>query len=66
MNDDVISRELLAQQIKSLEITITGLRASRDVRRAVQEYRESVLQLIEEQPSIDEKKRKFGGALAGG
>lgn len=55
MNDDVISRELLALQIKSLEIKITGLRESRDVRRAVQEYRASVLRLIEELPAIDDK-----------
>lgn len=55
MNDDVISRELLVQQVESLEVAITGLRANKDVCRAVQEYRASVLQLIDEQPATNDK-----------
>lgn len=51
-SDDLISRSALTEEIKSLEVKITGLRAGKGVlREYIKQYRESVLRIIDEQPT---------------
>lgn len=49
---DLISRSTFAEEIKSLEVTVVGLRASKGVlHEYMKQYRESVLRIIDEQPT---------------
>ncbi|MBQ8559068.1 MAG: hypothetical protein IJ439_03685 [Tyzzerella sp.] len=50
--DDLISRSALKQEIESLRMTITGLRAGKGIlQKIMNEYRDSVLRIIDEQPT---------------
>ena len=48
--DDLISRSAVLEEIESLHITVTGLRAGKGIlRHFAKEYKESVLRIINEQ-----------------
>ena len=50
--DDLISRSAVKQEIESLQMTVTGLRAGKGVLRDfMNQYKESVLRIIDEQPT---------------
>lgn len=58
MSDDLISRKLLAEEIESLGMTITGLRTGKSiVQEVLTEYKKSVLRIIEEQPTAFDKEK---------
>lgn len=58
MNDDLISRKALLDEVKSFRCSITGLRAGKGVlARAADEYRESILKIIEDQPTEFDKEK---------
>ncbi len=68
MKDDLISRKALMEEIQSFRCSITGLRAGKGVlAHAADEYRKSILQIIDNQPIafdkesvIEEIKEKYG------
>lgn len=56
MSDDLISRKMLLEEIQSFRCSITGLRAGKGVlARAADEYRKSILQIIDNQPIAFDK-----------
>lgn len=58
MSDDLISRKALLEEIRSFRCSITGLRAGKGVlARAADEYRKSILQIIEDQPTAFDKEK---------
>lgn len=58
MNDDLISRKALFEEIQSFRCSITGLRAGKGVlAHAADEYRKSVLQIVENQPTAFDKEK---------
>lgn len=58
MSDDLISRKALLEEIRSFRCSITGLRAGKGVlAHAADEYRESILRIIEEQPTAFDKEK---------
>ena len=51
MSDDLISRKALAEEVKNLTVTVTGLRAGKGVLNDyAKQYKESILRLIDEAP----------------
>lgn len=51
--DDLISRSALSEEISTLTMTVTGLRAGKGVLRDfIMEYRKSVLRIVDEAPTI--------------
>jgi len=51
---DLIDRKTLTYEVSGLTMTITGLRAGRGIlNKFMTEYRKSVLQIIDEQPTVD-------------
>ena len=60
MSNDLISRKALFEEIQSFRCSITGLRAGKGVlAHAADEYRKSILKIIEDQPIALEKKTKW-------
>lgn len=58
MKDDLISRKALMEEIQSFRCSITGLRAGKGVlAHAADEYRKSILQIIEDQPTAFNKEK---------
>ena len=58
MSDDLISRKTLLEEVRSFRCSITGLRAGKGVlARAADEYRKSILQIIEDQPTAFNKEK---------
>lgn len=58
MSDDLISRKALLEEIRSFRCSITGLRAGKGVlASAADEYRKSILQIIEDQPTAFDKEK---------
>lgn len=58
MNDDLISRKVLLEEIRSFRCSITGLRAGKGVlASAADEYRKSILQIIKDQPTAFDKEK---------
>ena len=58
MSDDLISRKVLLEEIRSFRCSIAGLRAGKGVlAHAADEYRESILRIIEEQPKAFDKEK---------
>lgn len=58
MSDDLISRKALLEEIRSFRCSITGLRAGKGVfASAEDEYRKSILQIIEDQPTAFDKEK---------
>ena len=58
MSDDLISRKALLEEIKSFRCYITGLRAGKGIlAHAADEYRKSILQIIEDQPTAFDKEK---------
>ena len=58
MSDDLISRKSLIEEIRNFRCSITGLRAGKGVlSRAADEYRKSILQIIENQPTAFDKEK---------
>ena len=58
MSDDLISRKSLIEEIRNFRCSITGLRAGKGVlARAADEYRKSILQIIENQPTAFDKEK---------
>lgn len=55
MNNDLISRSLLIEELQSLEISITRINDRKEFRKAIKETLNSVLRIIEEQPTISDK-----------
>lgn len=52
MSEDLISRKALIEEIRNFRCSITGLRAGKGVlARAADEYRKSILQIIDDQPT---------------
>lgn len=61
MNNDLISRVALSEELSSLRITITGLRAGKGVlHEFMTEYRKSVLRIVDEAPAIDAEPVRHG------
>lgn len=61
MSDDLISRKALMEEIQSFRCSITGLRAGKGVlAHAAEEYRKSILQIIEDQPTAFDKEKVIG------
>lgn len=57
MSDDLISRKVLIEEIRSLRCSITGLRAGTGVLTCYEdEYRKSILKIIDDQPMAIETK----------
>ena len=58
MSDDLISRKTLLEEIRSFRCSITGLRAGKGVlASAADEYRKSILQIIEDQQTAFDKEK---------
>ena len=58
MSDDLISRKALLEEIRSFRCSITGLRAGKGVLASAEdEYRKSILQIIEDQPTAFDKEK---------
>lgn len=58
MSDDLISRKALLEEIRSFRCSIMGIRAGKGVLdRAVDKYRESILQVIEDQTTAFDKEK---------
>lgn len=58
MSDDLISRKGLIEEIQSFRCYITGLRNGKGVlAHAADEYRKSILQIIDEQPAAFDKEK---------
>ncbi|HJC91927.1 MAG TPA: hypothetical protein H9695_13355 [Candidatus Mediterraneibacter excrementigallinarum] len=58
MSDDLISRKAVLEEVRSFRCSITGLRAGKRVlARAADEYRKSILQIIEDQPTAFNKEK---------
>lgn len=58
MSDDLISRKTLMEEIQSFRCSITGLRAGKGVlAHAADEYRKSILQIIDNQPIAFDKEK---------
>lgn len=58
MSDDLISRKALIEEIQSFRCYITGLRNGKGVlAHAADEYRKSILQIIDEQPTVFDKEK---------
>lgn len=52
-NGDLISRKALMEEIGSLQMNITGLRAGKSVlQNYMEEYRKSVLKCIDDAPEV--------------
>lgn len=57
----LIDSEALSEQVKSLQVIVTGLRAGKGVLfEYMKQYRESVLQIIDTQPTVDAAPVKTG------
>ena len=66
MSDDLISRKALLEEIRSFRCSITGLRAGKGVlASAVDEYRKSILQIIEDQPTAFDKEKVINEIRSG-
>ena len=58
MSDDLISRKALFEEIQNFRCSITGLRAGKGVLAyAADEYRRSILQIIEDQATAFDKEK---------
>ena len=58
MSDDLISREALMKEIQSFRCSLTGLSEGKGAAvRVADEYRKSILQIIEEQPTAFDKEK---------
>lgn len=58
MSDDLISRKSLLEEIQSFRCSITGLRAGKGIlAHAADEYRKSILKIIEDQPVAFDKEK---------
>lgn len=56
-----IDADLLNEEIKSLKVYVTGLRAGKGVlREYAEEYQKSILDIIDEQPTIEAEPVKHG------
>ena len=75
MSGDLISRSALMEEIKSLQVTVTGLRAGNGILREIMEqYKASVLRVIDEAPTaynldkvveqLEEAKSNYNGESA--
>lgn len=54
MQNDLISRSALSEELSSLTMTITGLRAGKGVlRECMTEYQKSVLRIVDDAPAVD-------------
>ena len=54
----LIDADLLTKEIESLRCTLTGLRAGKGaIARAADEYRKSILQSIDDQPTAFDKEK---------
>lgn len=54
----LIDADTLTEEIESLRCTLTGLRAGKGViARAADEYRKSILQIIDDQPTAFDKEK---------
>lgn len=54
----LIDADTLTEEIKSLRCTLTGLRAGKGVlARAADEYRKTILQIIDDQPTAFDKEK---------
>lgn len=52
MSEDLISRSALMEEIESLRVTVTGLRAGKGIlREFMEQYKASVLKIIDEAPT---------------
>lgn len=61
MEQRLIDANALKEEISSLSITVTGIRAGKDILRDVLlEYRKTVLRIIEEQQTIEAEPVKHG------
>ena len=66
MSDDLISRKTLLEEVRSFRCSITGLRAGKGVlARAADEYRKSILQIIEDQPTAFNKEEVINEIRSG-
>ena len=51
---DLISRSALAEEVKSLRVTVTGLRGGKCIQNEyLEQYKDTLLRVIEEQPTIE-------------
>lgn len=58
MSDDLISRKALLEEIRNFRCSITGIRAGKGVlASAADEYRKSILQIIEDQQTAFDKEK---------
>ncbi len=58
MSDDLISREALMKGIQSFRCSLTGLSEGKGAAvRVADEYRNSILQIIEDQPAAFDKEK---------
>ncbi|MDF2844758.1 MAG: hypothetical protein K0R00_3184 [Herbinix sp.] len=62
--NDLINRKAIAEEIKSLEVSITGLRAGKGILQLyAEEYKKSVLKIIDEQPIVQNQICDIGCGL---
>ncbi len=62
MVNDLISRSALLEELSSLTMTVTGLRAGRGVlNEFMTEYRNSVLRIVDNAPTIDPESLRAKG-----
>lgn len=55
---DLISRKMLLEEVQSFRCSITGLRYGKGVlAQAADEYRKSILQIVEDQPTAFDKEK---------
>ena len=74
MQNDLISRSTLLKEIKSLTVTVTGLRAGKGIlSEYANQYKESLLRIVNEQPTaydvdavverLDKKRKEAIGGM---
>lgn len=61
MNNDLISRAALSEELSSLTMTITGLRAGKGIlHEFMTEYRKTVLRIVDDAPAVDAEPVRHG------
>ncbi len=58
MSNDLISGRALIEEIQSFRCSLTGMRSGKGmIALVIDQYRKSILQIIEDQPKVGDKRR---------
>lgn len=57
MNDDLISRKAVLEELESLRVALTGISCGKEYQTTQKEIMNSVIRIIEEQPTAFDKEK---------